>query len=93
MKAKPGSRVAISALDKSVLLLRDSEDVTKEEVMRILNRQDIGPMNSDRYSKCKSPSRMPLETDVSEIFNSRTLHPAELKISFVDTYIIYHWKA
>ncbi|CAB4015848.1 Hypothetical predicted protein [Paramuricea clavata] len=32
MKAKPGSRVAISALDKSVLFLRDSEDVTKEEV-------------------------------------------------------------
>ena len=40
--------------------------------MRILNRQDIGPMNSRRYSKCKSPSRMPLGTDVSEIFNVST---------------------
>ncbi|CAB3996503.1 C3 and PZP-like alpha-2-macroglobulin domain-containing 8 isoform X1, partial [Paramuricea clavata] len=72
MKAKPGSRVAISALDKSVLFLRDSEEVKKEEVMRILNRQDIGLMNARSYSKCKSPSRMPLETDASEAFNVST---------------------
>jgi hypothetical protein len=32
MKAKPGSRVAIAALDKGVLLLRDAKQVTKEEV-------------------------------------------------------------
>ena len=40
--------------------------------MRILNQQDIGPMNARGYSKCKSPSRMPLETDVSETFNVST---------------------
>ena len=32
MKAKPGSRVALAALDKSVLLMRDAKEVTKEEV-------------------------------------------------------------
>ena len=32
MKAKPGSRVALAALDKSVLLLKDAKEVTKEKV-------------------------------------------------------------
>ena len=30
LKAKPGSRVALAALDKSVLLLRDAQEVTKK---------------------------------------------------------------
>jgi hypothetical protein len=32
MKAKPGSRVAISALDKSVLLLRNANEIKKSKV-------------------------------------------------------------
>lgn len=32
MKAKPGSRVSISAVDKSVLLLRDTGEISNLEV-------------------------------------------------------------
>ena len=39
------------------------------QVMEILSRQDIGPMDATRYSKCKSKATMPLATDVSETFN------------------------
>lgn len=34
MKAKPGSRVAISALDKSVLLLKNADEVKKSKVRK-----------------------------------------------------------
>ncbi len=36
MTAKPGSRLAISALDKSVLLLRHSAEVSKGEVSDVM---------------------------------------------------------
>jgi hypothetical protein len=32
VKAKPGSRVALAALDKSILLLGNAEGITKEDV-------------------------------------------------------------
>ena len=32
LKAKPGSRIAIAALDKSVLLLRNSNELKKGQV-------------------------------------------------------------
>ena len=40
--------------------------------MQILNRQDTGPMDATRYSKCTSAATMPLATDVSETFNVST---------------------
>ncbi|CAB4021154.1 Hypothetical predicted protein [Paramuricea clavata] len=68
MKAKPGSRVAISALDKSVLLLRSSNEIKKSKVLSILNRQDVGPV---RYytGNCLYSWNMPHVADVSEAFN------------------------
>ena len=37
--------------------------------MSVLTQQDTGPMSKSRFSKCKAPYRMPLETDVSQKFN------------------------
>ncbi|CAB4041032.1 Hypothetical predicted protein [Paramuricea clavata] len=78
IKAKPGSRVAISALDQSVLLLKDAEELTKTEAMKVLNRQDIGPILVHRYRRrrlCRRMGwrrRMPFTAlDVWQTFNVR----------------------
>ncbi|XP_028400033.1 murinoglobulin-1-like isoform X2 [Dendronephthya gigantea] len=68
IKAKPGSRIAISALDKSVLLLRNANDLKKSEVMGILNRQDVSPI--ERYlGNCDNYWSKPFIGDASEAFN------------------------
>ncbi|XP_028416700.1 C3 and PZP-like alpha-2-macroglobulin domain-containing protein 8 [Dendronephthya gigantea] len=72
MKAKPGSRVAISALDKSVLLLKESDEISKKEAINFLNLQEVGPMNSRQYFTCSRNLRKPARTNdqVSQIFNN-----------------------
>ncbi|XP_028400036.1 pregnancy zone protein-like isoform X5 [Dendronephthya gigantea] len=68
IKAKPGSRIAISALDKSVLFLRNANDFKKSEVMGILNRQDVSPVNG-YWGNCGSYWSKPFVGDASEAFN------------------------
>ncbi|XP_028416922.1 uncharacterized protein LOC114541130 [Dendronephthya gigantea] len=72
MKAKPGSRVAISALDKSVLFLKESDEISKKEAIDFLNLQEVGPMDSRQYFTCTSYFRKPAKTNdqVSQIFNN-----------------------
>ncbi|XP_028417105.1 alpha-1-macroglobulin-like [Dendronephthya gigantea] len=70
IKAKPGSRIAISALDKSVFLLGETDEITKKDATEILRRQGAGRMSARDFSNCKGSLRMPLETDVSETFNN-----------------------
>ncbi|XP_020628880.1 alpha-2-macroglobulin-like isoform X2 [Orbicella faveolata] len=53
--AAPGSRVAVTAVDKSVHLLKEGNELTQDDAINVLSSQDVGPSVKSWSDSCHVP--------------------------------------
>ncbi|RMX42642.1 hypothetical protein pdam_00010289 [Pocillopora damicornis] len=53
--AEPGSQVAVTAVDKSVHLLKGGNELSQDDAIQVLSSQDVGPSGGSDHSGCYNP--------------------------------------
>lgn len=53
--AEPGSQVAVTAVDKSVHLLKGGNELSQDDAIQVLGSQDVGPSGGNDHFGCYNP--------------------------------------
>ncbi|KAJ7371502.1 C3 and PZP-like alpha-2-macroglobulin domain-containing protein 8 [Desmophyllum pertusum] len=96
--AAPGSQVAVTAVDKSVHLLKGGNELTQDDAINVLSSQDVGPSRRYRRNLCGYQPHW-VRWDASKAFkDSGIIYFSDLTVKCERpvnyySYLHYRWKS